>query len=103
MHEKPVRKSWLFSFIPHSAWDMVMMQKTVGDGLREEGPFTVPPAAASRSRRAWLCEAASPLLLTFFRIEVQIPFNEIPVMFQGKSAVYSHVIFYVSKERFKPI
>ena len=81
----------------------VMMQKTVGDGLREEGPFTVPPAAASRSRRAWLCEAASPLLLTFFCIEIQIPFDEVPVMFQGKSPVYSHMIFYMSKERFQTI
>ena len=40
------------------------MQKTVGDGRREEGHFVEPTAAASRSRRAWLCEAASPLLFT---------------------------------------
>jgi len=29
-----------------------MMQKTVGDGRREEGRFLLPTAAASRSRRA---------------------------------------------------
>ena len=83
--------------------DVVMMQKTVGDGRREEGRFLLPPAAASCSRLAWLCEAASPLLLTFFCIEIQIPFDEVPVMFQGKSPVYSHMIFYMSKERFQTI
>ena len=78
-------------------------QKRVGDGRREEGRFLLPIAAASCSRRAWLCEAASPFLLTFFCIKVQIPFDEVPVMVQGQSPVYSHMIFNVSKERFKTI
>ena len=33
--------------------NQVMMQKTVGDGRREEGHFVEPTAVASRSHRAW--------------------------------------------------
>ena len=42
----------------------------VGDGRREEGPFPEPTAAASRSRRAWLYEAASPC-----RVDTESPIH----------------------------
>ena len=60
---------------------MVMMQKTVGDGRREEGRFLLPPAAASRSRRAAYCEAASPLLFHPLTVKVQVPFDKVLMVF----------------------
>lgn len=49
----------------------------VGDGRREEGLFIEPPGPASRSRRAWLCEAASPLSFLLFIVEEEVPFDEV--------------------------
>ena len=43
----------LLSTIVPPAPIKVMMQKTVGDGRREEGHFPEPTAASSRSHRAW--------------------------------------------------
>ena len=55
----------------------VTLTKVVGDGRREEGHFPKPPAAVSRSRRAWLCETASPVTFLFLVVEKEVPFDEV--------------------------
>ena len=49
----------------------------VGDGRREEGLFSEPPAAASRSRRRSHIPAASPFQLLLLVGKVQVPFDEV--------------------------